>query len=136
MDLVEPLVQSAVEAQLTARGFQKNDCAGADIQVTFTGGLEESYSVSSTPESSMFAVYQYTPETGGEWFTSASNMKVSEQRMPCLVIQVRQTATGKVIWEGLAAANLPAPADNAERQKRIQKAVRLIMKEFPMPSRN
>jgi hypothetical protein len=134
MDVVEPLVQGAVEAQLKARGFQKNDCASADLQVTFTGGLEESYSVSPTPGSSTFAVYQYTPETGGEWFTSASNMKVSEHRLPCLVIQVRQSTSGNVIWEGLAAANLPAPADNAERRERIQKAVRLIMQEFPVPA--
>jgi hypothetical protein len=135
MDQVEPLVQNDVEAQLKARGLQQVDCANAEIQVSFTGGLEESYSVSPTPGSSMFAVYEYTPETGGEWFTAGSNMEVRGHRLPCLVIQVRKTASGKAIWEGLAAGNLPQPANDAERRERIQKAVRLIMQEFPIPVR-
>ena len=135
MDQVEPLVQNDVEAQLKARGLQQNDCASADMQVTFTGGLEEGYSVSAVPGSSFFAVYQYTPETGGEWFTSASGMEVKGHRLPCLLIQVRQTASGKTIWEGLIAGNLPQPANDAERRERIQKAVRMIMQEFPIPVR-
>jgi hypothetical protein len=34
----------------------------------------------------------------------------------------------------MAWANLPVPANDAERQQRVEKAVRLILEKFPPPA--
>jgi hypothetical protein len=34
----------------------------------------------------------------------------------------------------MASGNLPAPANNAEREQRIHTAVRLILEKFPPPA--
>jgi hypothetical protein len=43
-------------------------------------------------------------------------MKVTEPQVPSLVIQVRKPRTGRVLWRGMASANLPAPANDARRK--------------------
>ena len=130
MDLVEPLVQRAVEAQLSAKGFRKADCATADIQVTFTGGLHEGYTLTPRPGGVTVAVY-----TEGEWFTSSSGgMNVKGQRVPTLVIQMRRPGSDQVLWEGAAMGNFPRPANEAQREQRIQTAVQKIMQKFPPPA--
>ena len=64
MNLVEPLVQRDVEAQLSARNFGQVDCATADLQVTFTAGLQESFSSRPGPESSMVSQYNSVQANG------------------------------------------------------------------------
>jgi Domain of unknown function (DUF4136) len=133
MDFIEPIVQRDVEAQLQARGFQSADCAVADFQVTFTAGINESLDEVPGPERSGVAVYQYSPGDRGEWFAASSGMKVTERRVPSLVILIREPRTDRVMWRGMASGNLPAPANDAQRQQRIQTAVRLILEKFPPP---
>jgi hypothetical protein len=132
MDLVEPRVRQDVEAQLRGRGFQTaTDCAHADFQVTFTAALMEQFT--ETLGTINIAVCQYSPDTGGEWFTSSSGGTVKENRVPSLAIEVFQPGSNRVLWKGLASAKLPAAVDDAQRQQRIQTAVQQIMKHFPPP---
>ena len=132
MDLVEPLARRDVETQLQARGFQSTtECTNADFQVTFTGGLQEQFT--ETPGTVSVAVYEYNSDTGGEWFTSSSGGTVTEKRVPALVIVINQPRTDRVLWKGVASANLPAAANDAQRAQRIQTAVQAIMKHFPPP---
>jgi hypothetical protein len=132
MDLVEPRVRQDVEAQLQARGFQMlGDCTNADFQVTFVGALMEHFT--ETPGVVTVAVYQYSPDTGGEWFTDSSGGAVKENRVPSLVIEISQPGSNRVLWKGMASARLPAAVNDAQRQERIQTAVERIMKQFPPP---
>ena len=131
MSLVEPLVQRAVEAQLSARNFGQADCATADFQVTFTAGLEESFSSRPGPESSVVSKYH---SGSGEWFTTTSNMRMTAKRAPSLIIQVRRAGSDQVVWQGTASANLPQAVNDAQIEQRIQTAVRLIMQQFPVPA--
>jgi hypothetical protein len=131
MSLVEPLVRRDVVALLNARGFRQSDCATADFQVTFTGGLQDTFTQTVGPQSTM--VFQYSPGSGGEWFTHTSNMKMTDKRTPSLIIQLQRPGSDQILWQGMASANLPAPVNDAEREQRIQTAVRLIMHQFPPP---
>jgi hypothetical protein len=133
MDLVEPLVRRDVESQLQARGFQPTtDCAKADFQVTFTGGLQDKFT--ETSGTSRVAVYQYNADTGGEWFTSTSGGTLTEKRVPSLVIENRQPRSNRVLWQGVASANLPRAVNDAQIQQRVQTAVDRILKGFPPPA--
>src|SRR5271156_1880086 len=77
MDFVEPIVQRDVAARLAARGFRLVDCTTADLQVSFTLGIKESFDEVPEPDSSGLAVYSYTPGDGGEWFTATTGMNVT-----------------------------------------------------------
>jgi uncharacterized protein DUF4136 len=134
MDFVEPIMQREVEARLEARGFRLADCGAADFQVSFTLGISESFDETPDPESSGAAAYEYAPEDGGEWFTASSGTNVTLRRVPSLVIRVREPRTNRVLWRGMASGNLPAPANDAQREQRIETAVRLILEKFPPPA--
>lgn len=86
-----------------------------------------------TPGPANFAVYQYSPDTGGEWFTSSSGGTVKENRVPSLLIEISQPGSNRVLWKGVASAKLPAAVNDAQRQQRIQTAVAQILKQFPPP---
>lgn len=132
MDLVTPLVRQDVEAQLQARGFQPGaDCARADFQVTFTAALDEKFA--ETPDPSNVAIYEYSPGSGGEWFTKSSGGSVKTSRVPSLVIKILQPGSNRVLWRTVASANLQPATSDAQRQQRIQNAVKLIMSKFPPP---
>jgi hypothetical protein len=134
MDLVEPIMQREVEAQLEARGFRLADCSNADFQVSFTLGISESIDEVPDAEDSAVSVDDYLPGDGGDWFTAPSGMRATLRRVPSLVIRVREARTDRVLWRGMASGNLPAPANNAEREQRIHTAVRLILEKFPPPA--
>jgi len=135
MDLVEPLVQRDVEAQLAARGYRRGDCATADFQVTFTGGLQESFHEAPGSHTRSTAIYQYSPGSGGEWFTQTSDLRMTEKRVPSLIILVQQPGSDRVLWEGMASANLPRAVNDAQIAQRVETAVHLIMQQFPVPAR-
>jgi hypothetical protein len=134
MDFVEPIVQRDVESQLAARGFRLADCTAADFQVSFTVAIKESTDETPVRESRGASVYQYAPGDGGEWFTAPVGMKDTGQRVPSMVIEIREPRTNRVLWRGMASGNLPAPANDAERQQRVETAVRLILEKFPPPA--
>jgi hypothetical protein len=134
MDFVEPIVQRDVEAQLEARGFRSADCTAADLQVSFTLGIKESFDEVPVRESRGVSIYQYDAAGGGEWFTAPVGARDTGQRVPSLVIEIREPRTNRVLWRGMASGNLPAPASDAERQQRVETAVRLILEKFPPPA--
>jgi hypothetical protein len=134
MDFVGPIVQREVEAQLEAGGFRVADCSVADFQVSFTVGINESLDETPVSESDGASVYQYSSGDGGEWFTAPSGMNVTLRRVPSMVIRIREARTNRVLWRGMASGNLRAPANDAEREQRIETAVRLILEKFPPPA--
>jgi hypothetical protein len=133
IDLVEPLVQHDVEAELSARGLRQVDCTSADVQVTFTAALQETFSDRAGAAQS--AVYEYAPGSGGEWFTSTPEMMATYKRVPSLVILVRRPGSDRVVWQGRASANMPQAVNEAQIAQRIRTAVHLIMHQFPVPER-
>lgn len=133
MDLVEPLVEQDVEAELLARGFRRVDCAAADLQVTFTAAIDESNREVPTAEGPGANIYETGPGGRPEWFTKTPGMEVVYQRVPSLAIQMRRPGSDRVAWQGTASGNLPPAADDTQRADRIRTAVRLIMREFPPP---
>ncbi len=136
MDLVAPLVQQEVQAALEEKGFRAADCASADFQVSFTGGLSEQFvraKAIGVPAGSI-AVYQYDRETGGEWFTAVSGTTLAEKRTPSLAIEIRKPNAEEIWWQGVASANLPPAVNDGQVAERVKTAVRLILKQFPPPA--
>ena len=132
MGFVEPRVQQEVVAQLQARGFQLvDDCTHADFQVTFSAALMDHFI--ETPGPTTVAVYQYSSDTGGEWFTNSSGGSVKENRVPSLVIDIRRPGADRFLWRGMASAQMAAAVSDAQRQQRIQTAVQRILERFPPP---
>jgi hypothetical protein len=133
MDQLEPLVREDVEQQLHAHGFVSTDCAAADFQVTFRAALRDRIAEGRSPddEGGGVTVYEYNPETGGQWWTSRSGGTVNVEREGSLIILVMQPKTGKVIWNGSASASLRSQATPEQRKQRLEKVVSQIMQQFP-----
>jgi Domain of unknown function (DUF4136) len=136
MDVLEPLVQHGVESQLTAKGFRPSDCATADFDVSFRPALHDQFidTPSLNGEQGGVTVYSYNPETGGRLWKSSSDTMLVDEREGSLVIEVRQPKSGRVIWKGVASANLNNPGSMAQRVQRVQTAVRMLMERFPPPA--
>jgi hypothetical protein len=134
MDFVEPIVQREVAAQLEARGLRSAECTGADVQVSFTLGIKESFDEEPVRESRGVSVYEFDAAGGGEWFTAPVGTRDTGRRVPSMVIEMREARTDRVLWRGKASGNLPAAANDAQLEQRVQTAVRLILDKFPPPA--
>jgi hypothetical protein len=135
MDLLEPLVQNNVVSQLTAKGFQQTDCAAADFQVTFHPALHDQFIETPSLDSQQggVTIYTYSPETGGQLWKSSSDTMLYNEREGSLVIAIIQPKSRRAIWKGVASAKLLSQASVAQREQRVQTAVRMVMEKFPPP---
>jgi hypothetical protein len=133
MDQLEPVVRENVEQQLHARGFVSTDCANADFRVSFRAALRDRVveGRQSGDDGGGLTVYEYSPETGGRWWTSSSSTTVNVERDGSLIVLIMDPKTQRVLWNGSASANLRAQATPDQRKQRLQKAIDLVMQQFP-----
>ena len=132
MELLTPLMQEQVQAQLIAKGFTSTDCATADFQVSFRAALQDEIVENQRdPGYSTFAIYEYSSDTGGTWFTSSTGADVDVQRAGTLTIVITEAKTGRPLWHGAASANLRSQVSQSQRKQRIETIVRELIEKFP-----
>jgi hypothetical protein len=135
MDFLEPLVKNVLESGLTAKGFRSSDCDSADFQITFRPALKDRSvrPASFDNEKAGVTVYEYSPSTGGRLWTSSSDAMLYDEREGSLVVEILHPKTHRVLWKGVASANLKSQATDAQREQRVRTAVHMIMDRFPPP---
>jgi hypothetical protein len=136
MDVLEPLVREDIQQQLVAKGFQMTDCATADFYVSFRAALRDSIiEGQKDPDEGGYsvAVYEYSSETGGQWFTSSTDTTVNVQRDGSLIIVILDPKSNRVLWNGTVSAHLRSQVTQEQRKQRLQNVVRLILDKFPPP---
>jgi hypothetical protein len=136
MDQLEPFVREDVEQQLHTLGFVSTDCSNADFQVSFRAALRDRIVEGRKPDSDGggIAIYEYNPETGGQWWASSSDTTVNVEREGSLIITILDPKTSRVLWNGSVSAKLKSQATQAQRKQRLEKVVRLILEKFPPPA--
>lgn len=121
---LEPVVVSAVEREMAARGLTQAD-GPADLHVN--------YYLLVTPATSSTEVGQFLPsvtEYGLPPFPRATTrLRAFEQGS--LVIDVVSPPLKSVVWRGIAQAEIQRKFSEAERHARIAKAVHDIVAKLP-----
>jgi hypothetical protein len=121
----EPVIVSAVETEMPGRGLQKG---ASDPQLVLTYYLLLSTSLTAQ------TMGQFLPATT-EWGLppfAAATQSLKMMNRGSLVLDL--SANGKVVWRGVAQANIKIDADEKRRETLVREAVRDLLRRYPPKS--
>jgi hypothetical protein len=117
--LFEQRVRSAVEAELSAMGFEVRQDDGADMLIAYHASGKET--IDTSPQDYGYAY--------GRW--AHSDVSVQSYREGTLIIDLIDAGTKELVWRGWATGTVQENLSSAEREKRIREAVARIMDQYP-----
>jgi len=122
-DLLDRRVRGAVERELAARGFQRVE-ADPTFFVEYHTALASKVQVRSIGSS-----YGYGP---GNWAAVAPGGTFARTYDEgSLILDVVDAESRDLVWQGIAWAEVYPTDSPAEREKKINEAVREILERFP-----
>src|ERR1044072_5045507 len=127
-ELVDKRVIGAIEAQMTAKGFTKNDSA-PDVYIVYHLAFDQQKDISSFSSGPMYGGYGWG--WGGGWGTTTTNVRVSEILVGTLAIDMVDAKKKQVAWRGLSTKDIVMRAKPEKRDSNINKAVEKIFKNYP-----
>jgi hypothetical protein len=122
--LVDSTVRSAVDRELAAKGYTKVTSAVLDFEVSYQAFVADKASSVTVGE-------QYSP--GGVWSTASWYTDTYHYEQGMLVLGIIDPKSAKLVWRGTVAAVFDPTASAEKREKRINEAVRELLKKFPPP---
>ena len=113
-------IQSAIERNLTARGYEYRE-RGADFTVSFTVGARDTIEIDSFP-----------PAYRGRWWHEWPyyGTRIREQREGHLSIDIFDGRTRRPVWFGSVSRNITG-ADERDPVTAINNGVALVLEKFP-----
>lgn len=114
--LSDKRIRAAVESALEGRGFRRAE-GHPDFFVTYQAGVRNRLQVTE---------YGYgRPRWWGR------DVRVRSYRQGTLVVDVIDAESDQLVWRGAVSDALPTTRDPDKRQKKLDKAVAKLFKEFP-----
>jgi hypothetical protein len=126
--LIDTRVIAAIETQLAAKGFVRNDAA-PDVFVLFHVAYDEQKDISSFSSGPMYGGYGWG--WGGGWGTTTTDVRVREIIVGTLAIDIVDAGRKQVVWRGLGTKEIDTNAKPEKRDQNIAKAVEKIFKNYP-----
>jgi hypothetical protein len=126
--LVDKRIVAAIETQLAAKGFTKDDAA-PDVYVLFHMAFDEQKDISSYSSGPMYGGYGWG--WGGGWGTTTTDVRVREILIGTLAIDLVDAQKKEVAWRGLGTKEIDTNAKPEKREQNINKAVEKIFKQYP-----
>lgn len=120
--LLDKRVRSGVDAQLSAKGYQK-ETAGPDFYVIYHTGIEDKVNV--TDWGYGYAGY------GRYGMGAVHSVDVYEYQEGTLIVDVIDAKTKQLIWRGFATGTVDPDADAEKREKKLNEAITKMMAQFP-----
>jgi hypothetical protein len=123
--LLRERILRAVEAELTARGYQKVDPERADFLVGYHVTLEQkldSYTIDR--------FYGYSPYWGGG-VVYAPETVVEAYEEGTLILDVVDPHAQKLVWRGATSRRVYDNPDPEKSDERVREATRAILEKFP-----
>ena len=127
-ELIDKRLLAAIEAQLAAKGFVKNDTA-PDVFVVFHIAFDEQQDISAYSSGPMYGGYGYG--WGGGWGSTTTDVRVREILVGTLAIDIIDAKKKQVAWRGLGTKEIDTNAKPEKRDSNITKAVEKIFKNYP-----
>ena len=120
--LIDKRIVAAIESQLTAKGFVRNDVA-PDVTVLFHVALDEQKDISTFSSGPMYGPYGYG--WGGGWGTTTTDVRSTRGW------RRRGPRRKEVVWRGLGTKEINTTANPEKRDQNISKAIEKIFKNYP-----
>jgi hypothetical protein len=116
--------RQSIDSQLAAKGFTKTDGDKPDLFVAYQValGMEKQWTASGWGD---------RPSGPGGWGTAMGTATSSTIPVGALMLHVYDPAAKQSVWIGLATQTLD-PSNNPEKnQKKLDKAMQKLLKNFP-----
>ena len=126
--LIDKRIVAAIETQLAAKGFVRNDVS-PDVMVLFHVAFDEQKDISSFSSGPMYGGYGYG--WGGGWGTTTTDVRVRDILVGTLAIDMVDARKKEVVWRGLGTKEINTTAKPEKRDENINKAVEKIFKNYP-----
>ena len=127
--LLKRRIESAVSRNLEAKGYEKSEAQAADFDVGYLVTIENKISSSGVSTSIGFGRY-----SGGSGFgisMSGPGTQPREYEEGTLIIDIRDTASGKLVWRGSSTTRLDPAHTPKESEKDVNRIVDEILANFP-----
>jgi hypothetical protein len=126
--LIDKRIVAAIETQLKAKGFVRNDVA-PDVVVVFHVAFDEQKDISSFSSGPAYGPYGYG--WGGGWGTTTTDVRVRDILVGTLAVDMVDAKKREVVWRGLGTKEINTTAKPEKRDENISKAVEKIFKNYP-----
>ena len=129
--LTDIRIRMTVESQLTLKGYRRVASEKPDFYVSYYASLKDLLNMSSISHYAGFGVGE-RPGYGGGWPAGSRTVTdVQSYKEGTLILDVVDGGTDRLVWRGIAQAEVDPSRDPKERQERIRKAVRDMLTHFP-----
>jgi uncharacterized protein DUF4136 len=126
--LIDQRIVAALENELKAKGFTKND-GSPDVFVLYHVAFDKQQDISAYSTGPMYGAYGYG--WGGGWGTTTTDVRVRDIVVGSLAIDVVDAKKKQIAWRGLGTKEIDTTAKPEKRDKNIAGAVTKIMKNYP-----
>jgi uncharacterized protein DUF4136 len=126
--LIDNRIVAAIESQMAAKGFVKNE-SSPDVIVVFHVAFDEQKDISSYSSGPMYGGYGYG--WGGGWGMTTTDVRVREILVGTLAVDMIDAKKKEVAWRGLGTKEIDTNAKPEKRDSNISKAVEKIFKNYP-----
>jgi hypothetical protein len=126
--LMHKRIVAAIETQLAARGFTRDDSA-PDVFVVYHVAMDKEKDISGYSSAPMYGGYGWG--WGGGWGTTTTDVRVRDITVGTLAVDMVDAKKKQVAWRGLGTKELDASAKPDKRDNSVTKAVEKIFKNYP-----
>jgi hypothetical protein len=129
--LLEPRIMSAIEDNLSAKGYTRvDDPAAADFVVAFTVGSRDKIRVDTYP--TYYGGYGYPRGWGGAYYGVGygTETRVREYTRGILAVDIFDVEERVPMWHGVAEKSISS-SDRRNIEETINAAVTAVLKGFP-----
>jgi len=117
--IVDAQIKQAVDTQLAGKGLTKTDGEKADLLIGYQ------VSISQSKEWNAYS-------TGGmRWGGGMASAQQSTINTGTLVLDMYDPAGKQLVWTGRASKTIDESANQAKKQKNLDKAMQKLLKNFP-----
>lgn len=127
-ELIDKRFVEAIEAQMAAKGFTKNE-SNPDVVVVYHVAFDKQKDISSFSSGPMYGAYGYG--WGGGWGATTTDVRVREILVGSLAVDMIDAKKKQVAWRGLGTKEIDTGAKPEKRDKNITNAIAKIFKNYP-----
>ena len=128
--LIDDRIVAAIEAELAAKGFRKDD-ANPDVFVVYHTTFDKQKDISTYRSGYGGGYGAYGWGWGGGWAGGTTTTQVRDILMGTLVIDIADAKKGQLAWRGMGVKEVNVQAKPEKRDKSINEATKKILKNYP-----
>ncbi len=129
-ELVVKTVQIAVDNELMAKGFVKDDSGQPDFVVTWFGSIDKK--IRSESMNHFYRPYGYgTLYRDPYWNSQPTTMNTVEYEQGSLIIDVLDPGRQTLLWRGFGSSRLKQNQSTSQVTNNLNSAIRRILTDFP-----